>query len=82
MEKVISDDLLLGRDWSPRRVAFACYAITVSLGIAGWLSGHAGRMDFIIVSVLIVGTIAWAGSRLGALGARIDCHEMHRGSFH
>jgi UDP-N-acetylmuramyl pentapeptide phosphotransferase/UDP-N-acetylglucosamine-1-phosphate transferase len=73
-------DLLLGRDWSPRRVALACYAGTVSLAIAGWLSLQAGRMDLIVISILIVGALARAGSWLGALGARIDCHEMHRGN--
>ncbi len=74
-------DLLLGRGWSPRGVALTCYAATVSLALVGWLSLRVGILDFVAVSMVALGVLAWVGSWLGTLRIRIGYQELHRGNF-
>lgn len=60
-------DLLLARGWSPRRVAFTCYANAIAMGMAGWLAMRSDLEHAAWIAVLSVGALLFVALRLGAL---------------
>ncbi|MGB0035926.1 MAG: hypothetical protein WBP79_10675, partial [Candidatus Acidiferrales bacterium] len=60
-------DLLLARGWSPRNVAFVCYAITIAMGMTGWLSMRSDLPHAAWIAPLSGGALFFASLRLGSL---------------
>lgn len=53
--------------WSPRRVAFMAYAVTISLAAVAWFGRQIGLRGFLILSGLSVAGLLILGIRLGCL---------------
>jgi UDP-N-acetylmuramyl pentapeptide phosphotransferase/UDP-N-acetylglucosamine-1-phosphate transferase len=71
-------DLILGRGWTPRKVALACYGITLAFVLAGLLVLRTDITQALWISALCVGALLLAALRLGSLGTRETRLRMRR----
>jgi len=62
-------DLLLARGWSQRKIAFACYSLTIVLVAAGWSCVGVGFAQGVMISMICFGALVAAGLRLGSLNS-------------
>lgn len=70
LEQIISHDLLMiERGWSPRRVAFVVYAITIFLAVVAWFGQQFGLRGFSVLSGLSLAGLLILAIRLGCLRA-------------
>jgi len=67
LEQVIANDLLMARGWFPRKVAFACYGMTLCLGVVAWLSLRRSIRCFEISSAGAMVVSLFVAIRLGSL---------------
>lgn len=66
-KKIVSNDLLLARGLSPRKVALTCYALTCALGIVAYFARQASLLIALILFGLSIGLLLVAAVRLGGL---------------
>jgi len=67
LEEVISNDLLLARGWSPRRVALASYGITAALASIARFGLLSESPQFLVMAALSLIALFVAARRLGSL---------------
>jgi UDP-GlcNAc:undecaprenyl-phosphate GlcNAc-1-phosphate transferase len=60
-------DILMARRWSQRNIAFACWGMTVALGVVAWLSLHISLRCFEISSAGGIAVLLFLAIRLGSL---------------
>lgn len=68
-------DLLLARRWTARKVAFACYGITLALGVLAWLSLRISFRCFEISSAASTAVLLLLAIGLGSLRAENSRRE-------
>jgi len=72
-----SYDLLMVRGWSPRNVAFACYATTFAVGVVAWLSLHVSLRCFELSSIGSMSVLVFVAIRVGSLRTE-DARRQNR----
>lgn len=70
-------DLLTARGWSPRNVAFACYATTLAVGVVAWLSLHVSLRCFELSSAGSMAVLVFVAIRVGSLRTE-DARRQNR----
>lgn len=71
-------DLLVTRGWPSRKVAFACYAITLVFVLVGLLIVGTDSKLALWISAIAVGSLLLASLRLGSLGKNEVRSRMQR----